>query len=260
MSIDVVNYWDFVRKDIKKETNFSNFKNWDLVRDIPIYSNVELVPEYIKECEKLIHDSEYRTLWSKHLKEPRLGHTDVSYKQAIIKFNNKETTGWVLKSLHHVLTFERMMQKSILDYDRIIEFGAGIGETARLILDAGFKGKYIIIDLPEILNISKYYLGNSAIYLDNIDEIQYIKKTLFIATWSVSECSLSYRNKISQKIRGYDQLIAFQNKFQDIENLKYFVEEWPYLTNVFYRLQNQYFHKADHGNMYLIGKGVNDTI
>ena len=47
-------------------------------------------------------------------------------------------------------------------------------------------------------------------------------KTLFIATWSVSEVSLELRDKIFDIIAPNTYLIAYQNNFSGIDNIKYF--------------------------------------
>ena len=139
------------------------------------------------------------------------------------------TTGFRLKSLHHVLTFEQLRQKSILDYDCIVEFGAGIGDTAHTIFDRGYRGAYFIVDFPEIARISNYYLGGRAEVLHSVDDIpDYLPlKLLFIATWSLSEAPLEVRNKIAEKLSGADYLVLFQFSFYGINNMEYFVEQWP---------------------------------
>jgi hypothetical protein len=51
-----------------------------------------------------------------------------------------------------------------------------------------------------------------------------------------------------------DQLILFQKSFFEIENFEYFTEEWPLLTNTFFRLKKIWFHEHQNGNYYLICK------
>jgi hypothetical protein len=149
----------------------------------------------------------------------------------------------------------------VLEYDTIVELGAGIGEVPRLILDRGFAGRYYIIDFPEVAKISSFYLDNRAIFVDNIDQICDIDstKTLFIATWSLSEVPIEYRNHIGNKLLGCDSLIAFQGKFKDIENPGYFLNVWPFVNNCFYRLRQIEFHQSDGGNCYFICKGMKNA-
>ena len=115
------------------------------------------------------------------------------------------TTGFRLKSLHHVLSFEQLREKSILDYDCIVEFGAGIGDTAHPIFDRGYRGAYFIVDFPEIARISSYYLGGRAEVLHSVEDIpDYLPlDLLLIATWSLSEAPLELRHKIAEKLEAF---------------------------------------------------------
>jgi hypothetical protein len=64
--------------------------------------------------------------------------------------------------------------------------------------------------------ISSIKVNNEISYKNN-------SKTLLIANWSLSEMPLKLRNKILKLIFKIPYiLISFQDKFEDINNLKYF--------------------------------------
>ncbi len=242
--------------------DLTDFKNWEVVRGVPLYrDNEPFANEYVAENKKMMHEIPWGKEWVYHIVEPNKGHNDLSFQQAQIKFdwNGHEysTTNWVMKCLHHILTFETMRGKSVLEYETIVEIGGGIGELARMILDRGFTGKYYIIDFPEIGKLSSYYLDNRNVLLDNIDQLEDIdtSKTLFIATWSLSETPLEYRTKFGQKLKGCDYLILFQGQFKDITNPPFFLYEWPILTDSWYRVRDMWFHQGDGGNTYMVGRG-----
>ena len=106
----------------------------------------------------------------------------------------------------------------------IIEFGGGYGGMCRLIRKMGFKGKYILYDLPELNLLQEYYLikencmentvitNNFSIFNDKYD--------LLIATWSLSEIPLSIREKVAQSAKNF--IMASQFEFAGIDNIKYF--------------------------------------
>src|SRR5690606_26918891 len=149
-------------------------------------------------------------------------------------FNNTvECSAWTLKTAHHILTFEAMTGNDITAYDQIVEFGSGIGETARMILDMGFKGDYLLYDLPETVRIPAFYLSkyDNVKIINNYDEIPQGKKTLFIGTWSLSEVPISYRNPIVSHLKGNtDFLIIFQKSIFGYDNLTYFTVDFPKLS------------------------------
>jgi hypothetical protein len=251
-------FWERTIKEFSLDRDLADFKTWDEVRQIPIYSEHELVDDYYREVCQLLRSSPHQAEWEHVLSkgEPQRGHTEESYARALYKpAAGVSTTGFRLKSLHHVLTFEQLREKSILDYDCIVEFGAGIGDTAHTIFDRGYRGAYFIVDFPEIARISSYYLGGRAEVLHSVDDIpDYLPlNLLFIATWSLSEAPLELRNKIAEKLSGADCLILFQYSFYGINNMEYFLEQWPSLTKSFYRIRPLRFHQSMGGSWYMTG-------
>ena len=208
------NFWTQTRKELAAENDLYTFKTWKIVNTIPIYNSHECFGEFRADVEVLLN-GQPNELWKKILKEPFLGHTEKSYAESSRKsfHDTVECSAWTLKSAHHILTYEAMTGKDITAYDQIVDFGSGIGETARMILDMGFKGDYLLYDLPETARISTFYLSkyDNVKAIENFDQIPQRKKTLFIATWSLSEVPYSYRNQILSYLReNTDFLIIFQ--------------------------------------------------
>lgn len=248
-------FWTETKKKLMDETDFNVFKTWDTVRSIPIYNPNEFYDQYRPEVEEML--GEPSTLWKLVLKEPFFGHTEESYKEAQ-KFAFNETvecTPWTLKSAHHILTFEKHMGKSILDYDQIIDFGSGVGETSRMILDLGFKGEYYLYDLPETVRIPLAYLKDysNVKAVEHYSEIPQGKKTLFIGTWSLSEVPYKYRTEIAKYFTGQDFLIIYQNQVFKYNNSNYFLLDFPKESGTFVRLDMIKWHGGGGGNFYLIG-------
>lgn len=254
-------WWLQVAAEIGKETDLNNFKNWPIVRNIPLYRDNEFHEEYGNDIIDMLNTSKYKDEWINVLKlnEPKLGHTEASWQAAQTMLDVIPTTGVVLKNTHHLMTFEELRGKTIHDYDTIVELGAGIGEMARLIFDRGFKGKYYVVDFPEVTLISSFYNANKIIAVDHISKLPDdldTSKTLFIATWSLSETPFEYRDEVGAKLAGCDSLILSQSAFKELEtNIPYFLNVWPKVNHCFYRLRQLEFHTGDGGNMYIICKG-----
>lgn len=257
-------FWTRTRREMAAENDLSVFKTWNTVRSIPIYKDDEFPMTYPVEVEYMLRRRPREEIerWKAILNEPFLGHTPASYKRAQLRFlDGTEATSWTTKSAHHILTFEGMSGRSIKDYDRIVEFGAGIGETARLILDLGFTGQYYILDLPEIGRISSYYLGGRAKYCKDKNEISREGRTLFIATWSLSEVPESYKDEIAEYFRGSDFLIIFQGDIFGYDNYSYFTKRFPEKSGAEIALRPIPWHKGAGGNhyVYATAKGERGT-
>lgn len=251
-------FWTSIKGRLLDEVDLKVFKNWSVVRSIPLYLTHSLTEFYSAEVSKLLKNRSDRKDWFKVLREPFLGHDEESYKDAYHSIlDNVECTSWTLKSAHHLLIFELISGHTIHDYKQIVEFGAGIGETARIIRDLGFIGDYYIYDLPEVSRISQFYLENWSKAVHHYHEIPTDKKTLFIATWSLSEVPLKYRNEIANHFKSQDFLIVFQNTGLGYDNFSYFNDEFCYVSETFYRLRRLFLGTQDFGSHYMfaLGKG-----
>jgi hypothetical protein len=255
-------WWSETKKKINsyKPEDYQIFKTWEVVNSIPIYKTNELFEQYRNDVEMLFSTipEDRRAVWKAALKEPFLGHTDESYADAkkIIQLDGEdiETTPFTLKCAHYVLNYQTMSGKDILEYEQIVDFGAGIGELARFIRDLGFKGDYTILDLPEIGSISKYYnqeLNKNIVHAGSYKDIPNDKKTLFIGTWSLSEVPFSYRNEICEHFFEQDYLIVFQSKVFEYSNNEYFMLEFPFRSGTYTRLRPIPFHTGGGGNFFV---------
>jgi putative sugar O-methyltransferase len=256
-------FWSQTKHEFEKETDLSTFKNWPVVRSVPIYSENEFITHYTSEACELLNElpNDQYQKWHSVLKEPFLGHTKESYDRTVIhikedgQIKDLECTLWTLKVAHHLLTYEKLSGKSILDYDQIVDFGAGIGEIARVICDLGFTGDYYINDFPEVYRISNFYLGGRAKTVNHYSEIPQNKKTLFIGSWSLSEVPFNYRDEIANHFKGNDFLIIFQNQVFEYSNQPYFINRFPFVSDTFYRLQAIEWHPGGGGNFYMVCTG-----
>ena len=137
------------------------------------------------------------------------------------------SSGNLIHNAHHLAQFENITHQNITDFDYVFEFGGGYGSMARLFHNLGFKGKYIIYDLPEFSQLQKIYLDK--IGMKNVEFVTRIEgipnsngKVLFIATWSLSEAPLDLRNQILDKVTANSYLFAYQRSFDVFNNIEYF--------------------------------------
>ena len=112
----------------------------------------------------------------------------------------------------------------------IAEIGCGYAGQAKIIMDVFNVKSYTLIDLPEVLNLSKKYLESTGVNMDKIsfktmDMLESSNYDLFISNYAYTECTrevqLEYFNKvISNSKSGY----ITANFINNIFNLDYFTK------------------------------------
>lgn len=150
--------------------------------------------------------------------------------------------------IHHAYSIAQLEQTfalSVRSLKTVIEFGGGYGSLARYIYQSGFDGNYVILDLPEFSLLQEYFLTSLTDLQLAVDRTghpgsrrsvslvsspnEYRARVagqpmdLFIATWSLSESPVAFRETILE-ITGAPKffLIAYHEKFNDIDNRTYF--------------------------------------
>lgn len=161
---------------------------------------------------------------------------------------------------YHLAQFEDFSNTTVDKFRTVFEFGGGYGSMCRLFFNLGFKGRYLIVDLPafsilqeyylrsigiKVLSVADYIAGKSGVLcisdLDTIDKlIDRDTNSLFLATWSISEAPLSVRQKIldnhSDSFGAY--LIAYQPKFEDVNNSEFFEAFRKTRTDFLWQVRN----------------------
>ena len=181
------------------------------------------------------------TAWDEKLKFAIID-TGFGYPEPFFLY--PKSSGLTIHNLYHILQFQSTTGREISSFDNIFEFGGGFGNMCRLIHKLGFTGEYTIYDIPEFSCLQKLYLqGHELISSKGIDitsdkiklistlkesekgdaQFENNKKTLFIATWSLSESPIDLREKILKMLPSECSfLIAYQSHFDEISNVEYF--------------------------------------
>lgn len=137
-----------------------------------------------------------------------------------------------IQNLYNLWRWEGMSGRPISSLKTIVEIGGGFGATALMCQRLGFSGKYVMLDLPEMLIIARYYLSQT-IKMDNNTQILFTSKLddllkfsnteLVIASNSVSEMNEESRNKIFNCFTNNFHLLArFTHVWEGIDNLTWF--------------------------------------
>jgi hypothetical protein len=114
----------------------------------------------------------------------------------------------------------------------ILEFGGGYGSTARLAFRLGFRGNYVIYDLPEFSALQRFYLhtlgfpvGSAIQCVTSLHDLRNLlaNPCLFLATWSFSETPIGFRGDfLPFLLSARHLLLGYQDAFGEADNLGYF--------------------------------------
>ena len=176
------------------------------------------------------------------------------WKNAIVESNvgrparfpaHPESSGNRIHHAYHLAQFEEKTGQRIAGSNFIFEFGGGYGSMCLLVHRLGFTGKYVIFDLAEFACLQSFYLKSMGLqFLDpntfnpagsgivstssrpllaDILSRHRESNRVFIATWSISETSIPFRQDILSLVREFDAyLIAYQQSFGEVDNVDFF--------------------------------------
>jgi hypothetical protein len=186
------------------------------------------------ELDEIRNDKKFFFLWKNLMKEDEVGNP-------IRYFLYPESSGNRIRQVYHLKKFCDFSNINIKTIRKVIEIGGGYGCMARIFFKICQKIKYIIFDTFEVNLLQYYYLKINKLKVgienkkskvnliysinkfNNCFNYRNKSKTLLIANWSLSEMPLKLRNKIFKLIFKIPYIIiSFQDKFENINNIKYF--------------------------------------
>lgn len=261
-SSNVLKEWNNYRRLLRKmvlENDPRNFLNWKVIQNTMFWGGDIKELKYIKRHKNF-------DIIKKAITESKIGNPKPFYALKCSSGN----------LIHHAYSLLQCFDniENIKNYSRIIEFGGGYGSMCRLCYNLGFNKEYIIFDLEEFNLLQNYFLKSIGLnniklnqskdnnnFISLINDLQIMEnickrnngKTLFISTCSISEVSLELREKIFDIIAPTTYLIAYQNYFAGIDNIKYF-KKFRLIRNNYKWDDYEMSHVKN--NRYLIGHKV----
>ena len=257
---DAIRKWIEFRRSLRQDILTKDpryFLRWPVIQYTMFYSG------HKSEIETLRQSSSWKRL-REGITENTSGHP-VHYKLF------PKSSGNLIHQAYTLHQLENAYGVRIETLHSIFEFGGGYGSAAQFVFQMGFNGTYTILDLPEFSLLQRYFFSTTQNITMNdvgtressfdvrlrtdfnmLDE-KCSAPDLFLAAWSLSESPIDTREKIFEHIsqpRYY--LIAYQDTFQDIDNVSYFE------TLTKQKLKNYTWKSIPithlPGNTYLIGK------
>jgi len=251
-----------MKREIFENADINGFLNFPTISATMFVGNC---PSVGKEYDILMSSPQVFK-WMNAIQENTIGSPRISDV-------NPNSSGNLIHNVYHLNVFEDNTKEQIENMDMIVEFGGGYGSMCRAIYQAGFKGKYVLYDLPVFACIQNFYLksleynvsdmnvvsnnGDISCFFDTnklgeqMNVNRGLKNKMFIATWSLSESPLLIRNIIIDllKMHGFNYfLIASMTHWEGIDNIRFFSElDIPGVE--FKVIQNEFFIP----NFYVIG-------
>jgi len=246
--------------------NPRRFLRWHVVMSTMFVTH----PAYIhSELKFLKKQPDWNSKWRQAIKESAYGHP-LPYPFY------PSSSGNLIHNAYHLSQFEQLIHLPVEDMAIVLEFGGGYGSMCRLFHQLGFKGIYVIIDLPPFSALQRYFLKSSGISVQEIqaagppangvfcvsepDDLRGVlsrhfhkNKAMFISTWAISETPMHIRQSFMPFINMFDYyLIAYQHRFEEMDNIRYFTDWQKLFDNQM--IWHDYEIKHLPGSSYLMGK------
>jgi len=182
-----------------------------------------------------------------------MSHPKWSFYQEVIRENwvgapeeyyrFPSASGNTIMHTAHLSYFEDMTGLNVDKFTTIVEFGGGYGSQARIAKKMGFKGRYIIFDLPHFSALQKFYLDSGTItgmaYANTIEELRVEVSSadksnmLFLSTWALTEAPFDVRDKVLDTVKGCKAyLFAYNPGFYELDNNVFFFNWRKSLRNI----------------------------
>ena len=259
--LDWINYNNEIAKHIE-EDDINNFTKWPIVSNTMHYNDSQGGDSHgafdylrgLPDWDK----------WKEAVREVPEGNPTPNQWYPL-------SSDHMIHQADHLARFLSRTSCKLTDLKAIYEFGAGYGSMCRLIHNLGFSGKYVIIDLPAVQALQKWYLERTVKQVRityTLDSNEFTEQmeddSLFIATWSLSEVPYALRDTILRAVleKVNYVLIAFQGYHDELDNLDYFLnaaQQWsPQYRWDAVAVPNKITNRPDH--FYLFGEILEETL
>ena len=241
-----------------------SFMVWRVIQNTMFVANSSYTA---KELTFIKSRTDWKTRWKPAIRESPFGSPSRYARYPA-------SSGNLIHHAYQIAVFESITRKAVDKIDLVLEFGGGYGSMCRLFNNLGYRGTYIIYDLPLFSALQSYYLKSIGLKFNNdvngnmkvvcVSDFDQMKSllgnslkgnNLFLATWSISEVPLSVRTPFLEIARGFSYyLISFQEQFGEVNNLDYFSRYSQSMQDHIRWSFDAYEYLP--GNHYLVGQAI----
>lgn len=177
-----------------------------------------------------------------------IGYNDPEYTRILLKkhqgddlfervkdplYGNPATVDGYSMSTLRCLEYMKHLESyvDLKEINSVTDFGSGYGNFCRIWKTFNPNVKYYNVDLEEMLNMQRDWIENT---VENKEDVYYIthrqlgqvdtNKSLFIAAYSLNECSFDIRKEVEPYLENYDHILIIYNQMfnNEYDNVKYF--------------------------------------
>ena len=237
--------WTYYRNAIADEVRTSDLRNFLRCKAIRRTMFVDTHTVVYQEYRELIQNPHWNSVWHAATRESWIG-CPVAFPF------DRGTSGNMIHQAFQLFSALEEISLNINDLELIFEFGGGYGCLAKIAYAMGFKGTYIIFDLPQMQILQKYYLsqhaipitslhepltsishGSQVLTISDIDVLSSVFKSyemllprsLGFALWSLGEAPHSLQHRIMSCMQQLSSgMVAFRKTYFGLENERYFYQ------------------------------------
>jgi hypothetical protein len=212
------------------------FLRWNVIQTMLFAANQ---PYVVHDLRLLRQRRDWNTKWHQALRESPVGHP-------VPNVLLPSSSGNLIHQAYHIVQFETRAQVPVSDMDYIFEFGGGYGSMCSLFHNLGFRGKYLIFDLPIFTALQTFYLKAAGLPVHPVEvfnaepdgvlaisdrgqlkeclsHVTQSSRAMFIATRSISEIPVQEREFFLTLLRPFEAfLIYYSHSYREVDNMEFF--------------------------------------
>lgn len=246
-AVDVIDLWHRLLKELREQLRSgdpADFLHWPAVEQTMVIRRHRRVTSAL---DHLRARPDWRRRWRSAVRETTLGRPRPLPRCPWSSAN-------MIFQAYHLCRFEEATGRPLASMPVIVEFGGGYGRLCQLAHDLGFRGTYVIFDLPEVAVLQRFYLHHVGIAVSEASEATWpangvvtvvdvpaLKALLrgrprseaaFVAVGSLSEAPLALRETLLAEVASFDAFLIFYSAQHDeLDNRAYFARWRATLTD-----------------------------
>jgi hypothetical protein len=266
--VEVIDLWDGLLKELREELRAgdpADFLHWPAVEQTMVIRRHRRVATALRHLRAR---PDWRGRWRSAVRETTLGHPRPLPRCPWSSAN-------LIVQAYHLCRFEEVTGRALASMPLIVEFGGGYGRLCQLAHGLGFRGTYVIFDLPEAAVLQRFYLRHVGIAVSearaatwpsrgvvtvvDVDTLAALLRerprgeAAFVAVGSLSEAPLALRETVLAEVASFDAFLIFYAAQHDaFDNRAYFARWRAALTeHDWHDIETPHFGKS---SAYLFGR------
>ena len=209
------------------------FLRWDVIIERMAVRHSAITPLELSALQAL---PDWDSRWKAAIRESEAGRP---FRYA----GYPDSSEPLIQTAYALSRLEALAGRPVAEWETVIEFGGGFGSLCRLMHRLGFRGRYVIFDLPPFTLLQRYFLRSAGILDEgearisltsdlatlerHVAELPPDAWSMFVACWSLSETPIALRERIRPLVERIGRYaIAYQERYGEVNNVDFFAHHW----------------------------------